>query len=111
MAPERLDDRINSASMDLNPFVGPGENYLIFQSTRSGGFGCSDLYITFKQDDGTWSEAMNMGPRVNSSAGEGSPYVFPDGLYLFFNSDREQQYDRNPYWMSADIIRELSPFD
>ena len=50
-----------------------------------------------------------MGSPVNSAGNEGSPYVSPDGLYLFFNSNREAQYGRNPYWVDAQVIEGLRP--
>jgi len=106
-APERLDDNINSSYMDLSAFIDPEENYIIFASDRPGGYGGTDLYISSKDTDGSWKGAINMGEPVNSSAGEDSPFVSADGLYLFFNSDRHQQYDRNPYWVDAQVIYNL----
>ncbi|MFC2085514.1 T9SS type A sorting domain-containing protein [Bacteroidota bacterium] len=105
--PERLDDTINSSSMELGPYIDPDEEYLIFESYRPGGYGGSDLYISFKKADGSWTPALNMGEPVNSSAGEGAPSVSPDGLYLFFISDRHQQWDGNPYWVSTQVIEDL----
>jgi hypothetical protein len=106
-APERLDDNINSSYMDLGAFIDPEENYIIFASDRPGGYGGTDLYISSKETDGSWKAAINMGEPVNSSAWEGSPFVSADGLYLFFNSDRHQQYDHNPYWVNAQVIYDL----
>lgn len=106
-APERLDDNINSSYMDLSAFIDPEENYIIFASDRPGGYGGTDLYISSNDTDGSWKGAINMGEPVNSSAGEDSPFVSADGLYLFFNSDRHQQYDRNPYWVDAQVIYNL----
>jgi len=106
-APERLDENINSSYMDLGAFVDPEENYIILSSARPGGYGSTDLYISSKETDGSWKAAINMGEPVNTSASEGSPFVSADGLYLFFNSDRIQQYDRNPYWVDAQVIYNL----
>jgi hypothetical protein len=106
-APERLDGNINSSYMDLGAFIDPEENYIIFTSARHGGYGSTDLYISSKENDGSWKAAINMGEPVNTSASESSPFVSVDGLYLFFNSDRIQQYDRNPYWVDAQIIYNL----
>ena len=106
-APERLDDNINSSYMDLGAFIDPEENYIIFASDRPGGYGGTDLYISSKETDGSWKAAINMGEPVNSSAWEGSPFVSADGLYLFFNSDRHQQYNHNPYWVDAQVIYDL----
>jgi hypothetical protein len=107
--PERLNDNVNSSYGELGAFIDPDESYVIFSSNRPGGFGNGDLYISFRQPDDSWTPAVNMGERVNSPALEGSPYVSPDGLYLFFLSDREQQFDRNPYWVSAQVIEDLRP--
>jgi len=107
-APERLSDNVNSQYMEINPFIDPDENYIIFSSIRPGGYGNGDLYISFKQQDGTWTEAINMGESINTSSGEGSPFVSADGLYLFFNSDRAAQFDRNPYWVDAQVINDLN---
>jgi len=106
-APQRLNENINSSYMDLAAFIDPEENYIIFSSTRPGGYGVTDLYISSKETDGSWKAAINMGEPVNSGASENSPFVSADGLYLFFNSDRHQQYDRNPYWVDAQVIYNL----
>lgn len=107
LQPEKLDNNINSAYWDMSAFIDPDEEYIVFESNRPGGYGRADLYISFKQVDDTWTPAINMGESINSSAGEGSPFVTSDGLYLFFNSDRVQQYVRNPYWIDAQIIDDL----
>jgi hypothetical protein len=35
--------------------------------------------------------------------------VSPDGLYLFFNSDRSANHERDPYWVDAQVIELLRP--
>lgn len=67
-----------------NPYIAPDERYIIFSSGRPGGVGSSDLYISFRTDNG-WSEPVNLGPRVNSAATEFCPMVSPDGRWLFFS--------------------------
>lgn len=106
---ERLGNPINSAAMDISMFIDPDEDYIIFSSARAGGVGGTDLYISFSSADGSWTDAVNMGSPVNSTSNEGNPYVSPDGLYLFFNSERQAQYGRNPYWVDAGVIEVLRP--
>lgn len=105
VAPEKLDDNVNSSYMDLGAFIDPDEQYLIFESNRPGTGGFSDLYISFKKSDGTWTVAVNMGPTINTNFEEGSPYVSPDKKYLFFLSDRSG--GRNPYWVDAQVITNM----
>jgi hypothetical protein len=50
-------------------------------------YGDGDLYINFRRD-GAWTKAVNLGPKVNSSALDFCPIVSPDGKYFFFTSER-----------------------
>ncbi len=106
IAPEKLDNNINSQYMDLGTFIDPDEKYIIFESIRPTGYGETDLYISFKNYDGTWTTAQNMGNTINTSFEEGSPYVSADKKYLFFLTTRNG--GRNPYWVSTDIINSLN---
>ena len=107
-APERLKAPINSDFREGTPFVAPDESYLIFGSGRpDDSQGMDDLYISFRLDDGSWSDVVNLGPDVNSRAHELYPCVSPDSKYLFFLSGRSGTYD--VYWIDAQIIGQLKP--
>lgn len=58
----------------------------IFVSNRPGGMGGRDLYRTVKLPDGTWSEPLNLGRRINSAGDEESPVLSADGQTLIFAS-------------------------
>lgn len=103
--PERLGDAVNSSAMDLGSFIDPNEDFLIFTSNRPGGLGDTDLYVCFRQPDGSWTEAQNMGAVVNTALEQVSPYVSPDGRYLFYGSG----VGRNPYWVDARVVELLRP--
>ncbi len=105
MTPQKMSVAINSDSMDINAFIDPDEEYMIFESNREGGFGDVDLYISFKKTDNTWSPATNLGYPINTDSYEMSPYVSADKQFLFFLSERDG--GRNPYWVSAAIIDSL----
>ena len=88
--PELLDDVVNAGQARFNAFIAPDESYLILpimglEDSRGG----ADYYISFRDQDDRWTEPLNMGEPLNSAAGaEWSPYLSPDGEYLFFMSDR-----------------------
>ncbi len=86
--PELLGPSINTEHGVFDPFVAPDESYLIFASDRPDGLGDGDLYISFRQDDGTWGEAANLGSTINSPQTDFCPSVTKDGKYLFFSSRR-----------------------
>ncbi|MEM8908550.1 MAG: hypothetical protein AAGD05_11935, partial [Bacteroidota bacterium] len=76
----------------MNPAVGDGHPFffndttLLFTSTRPGGYGGKDIYISTYQQ-GTWSPAENLGPEINSNYDEISPFLAKDGRTLFFSSN------------------------
>jgi len=102
LTPQKMSDSINSDSMDIGAFIDPDEEYLIFESNRDGGLGETDLYISFRKPDNTWTPAINFGYPVNTDSYEMSPYVSADKQFLFFLSERDAS--RNPYWVSANVI-------
>jgi CubicO group peptidase (beta-lactamase class C family) len=64
---------------------GQDESYLIWDvQERGGGFGKLDMYISFRQKDGSWSAAINLGDKINTELAEGSGIVTSDGKYFFF---------------------------
>ncbi len=96
-------------------YISPDESYLIFQSRMSGGYGASDLYIMFKDNNGNWTKSINMGNIINTKDCESFPYISPDGKYFFFNSNRisvinpkvPSHFYGNIYWLKTDIIQQL----
>lgn len=109
-APKLLDKKINAGG-SFHPFIAPDEAYLIFDSEREGGYGDSDIYISFRQQNDSWSNPINLGDKINTKAWEASASVTPDGKYLFFNrnmgSDNYENVDI--FWVSAEIIEKLRP--
>ena len=99
--PERLSEAINTKSYEADVFVSPDESYIIFCSTRENGFGRGDLYISFKEPNNRWSEAINMGEKINTDNYEYCPFVTKDGKYLFYTSNQDI------YWVSTEIIDEI----
>lgn len=61
---------------------------LYFSSARDGGYGDLDLYRA-PLVDGGYPKAENLGPTVNTAAGDDLPWIAPDESWLIFASDRE----------------------
>ena len=99
--PVLLDSTINTAGYEADVFVATDESYLIFCSVRDEGFGRGDLYLSFKNTDGSWANAVNMGAVINTPEYEYCPFVTKDGKYLFYTSNQDI------YWISTDIIEEI----
>jgi len=85
--PENLGPMINTDSGEIDNYIAPDQSWLIFVSTRPGGLGGSDLYISYNQD-GSWTAPKNLGSPINSAGREFCPMGSPDGKYFFFTSNR-----------------------
>jgi hypothetical protein len=108
--PVNIGPVVNSGKKTAHPFIAPDESYLIWDSEREEGFGDSDLYISFRQKDGTWGPAINMGDKVNSKRWDAYASVTPDGKYLLFNRGMDDNNDNvDIYWVDAQIIENLRP--
>ena len=99
--PIRLSEAINTNQYEADVFISPDESYMIFCSTRDDSFGRGDLYVSFRNHDGNWSPAKNMGGQINTSNYEYCPFVTKDGKYLFYTSNQDI------YWISTEIIKQL----
>jgi len=84
-----------------NPYVSPDESYFIFNSSRPGGFGGTDLYISYKKNDGTWTNPKNLGNIINTSTNECGSEITDDNLYLTYVSDNDI------YWVGSNFIDSL----
>ncbi|MBK8233552.1 MAG: PD40 domain-containing protein [Candidatus Eisenbacteria bacterium] len=84
---ENVGSPISSPQLEGAPCIAPDGSYLILESRRPGGYGSSDLYVSFHQA-GAWTTPRNLGPSINSTYIEDGPFVSSDGKYLFFNRRR-----------------------
>ncbi len=88
--PERLGPEVNCGTNRFNAYVAPDESFVIVPAVgREDSLGGADYYIVFRSKDDTWSQPVNMGPKINSATGrEWSTSLSPDGKFLFFMSSR-----------------------
>lgn len=75
---------LNSSATDADPYIAPDESFIIFSSSRPGGAGEGDLYVSF-QRSGHWTVPVSLGPAVNTSTYEYTPWVTADGAWLYFS--------------------------
>ncbi|MFC2141335.1 hypothetical protein ACFLR7_00190 [Acidobacteriota bacterium] len=131
---QKIEAPISTEYWENDPYVAPDESYLIFQSTRPGTLGRGDLFISYRMEEGGWTEPKNLGKGINTKeSGEGCPWVTPDGKYLFFSSgtwtlpnystvpltlkkkieilSQPGHGSEDVFWVDAKIIEDLKPKD
>lgn len=107
--PLSLTKEIDMGIAKAHPFIAPDESYLIWDDQRESGHGGSDLYISFRLQNGSWSSAINMGDEINTESEDAYGSVSSDGKYFFFH--RGYGGDKGDiFWVDAQIIEKLRPY-
>jgi hypothetical protein len=93
-APMNLGPTVNSANNEAFPSISADGRVLFFCDHmavfRPGGQGGQDIWYSTRATPGDpWEEPMNLGPMVNGPAWDFRPTITPDGLSLYFASDRD----------------------
>lgn len=99
--PVKLCNSINSDFYEADVFVAPDESYLIFSADKPGGYGGGDLYISFRNANGTWTDAKNVGNEINGERSEYCPFVTADGRYFFYTKENDI------FWVNTSFIDKL----
>ncbi len=99
--PANLGKPVNSAALEITPFIAPDGSYLLFSRQY-------DIWVSFRTNGGAWTEPVKLGPEVNSPSVELCPMVTADGKYLFFLSQRDGE--SYAYWVQASVIEKVRSF-
>jgi Tol biopolymer transport system component len=76
---------INSQGFDAGATLTANGNTMYFVSDRNTKNG-SDIYVSYKTGK-TWGAPIPLSDSINTSGNETTPFITPDGKYLFFSSD------------------------
>ena len=88
-APVNLGPLVNSSAADQHPAISKDGLSLYISSTRTGGQGGLDLWVSHRDsEDDPWGAPVNLGPTVNCSVTDQAPTLSADGHRLYFHSDR-----------------------
>src|SRR6266436_10003444 len=103
--PVNLGAAINSDAVEGAPTISEDGRMLFFFSSRPGGFGGADVYVSYRvstdRDGDIWGPPVNLGPEVNTALTENGTYYVREGgepnAVLYFN--------RTPPGGSLDLYR------
>ena len=103
--PEKMGETINSPATEQVGFVAPDESYIVFYRYSPDDKEKTGLYISFQNEDNSWSESKNLGDLINAPVEKctQAASLSPDGKYLFFL----RRYDEAIYWVDIKIIDNL----
>lgn len=83
---KKLNDNINTRYNETHASFGNHGKTLYFTSNRTGGYGGLDIYSSNLDSNGDWGPASNLGPVINTSLDEESPFMSSDNQSLYFSS-------------------------
>jgi hypothetical protein len=87
--PVNLGPVINSSAVDANAGLSSDTHTLLFVSTRTGGLGNLDIWMSHRRCLACdWEVPANLGVPINSDAIDAAPTMSEDGRLLFFYSTR-----------------------
>lgn len=95
-APQNLGAPVNTPADEFCPSPARDGHLFFFVSTKPGGCGGSDIYITRRRaDQHGWDEPVHLGCEVNSAGNEASPFLIEEratGPVLYFSTNRAGGY-------------------
>ena len=83
---------LNTEAWESAPSLSPDKRDLYFSSTRPGGFGGSDIWVSHRNVAGQWEKPVNLGPAINTAGDDGCPFIHADNRTLYFNSNGHPGY-------------------
>lgn len=95
-----IEGSVNTAQNEGAQNISQDGQWLVFTGCNRGdGFGSCDIYISYLENTG-WSEAINLGERINSDQWESQPCLSPDKRELYFASRRHGGYGGSDIYVS-----------
>jgi hypothetical protein len=95
---------LNSSVQENDFCMAADESYVFFSKNVTGGAG--DIYLSFKNENGKWTNPKNLGAPINKPGYEWEygQFITDDGKYLFFTSGGLSWPSYYTYWVKIDNI-------
>lgn len=85
--PVNMGPEFNTSSWESQPSFGIDGMSIFFSSSRPGGMGGRDIWMSTQLSNGKWSKPVNAGPEINTTDNESSPFIYFDGRTMYFMRD------------------------
>ena len=108
--PVPVSPSINTPGLEFNAFIAPDESFLIFSGyNRPDGLGSGDMYISYRNPDGSWRQSEHLPAGPNSKWMDYCPFVDIKTKTLYFTSRRSDVAQRT-FSSVADFKREVNQY-
>ncbi len=111
--PQNLGAPVNALGFgDYSPELSADGLTLYFSSSRPGGFGQADLYVTTRSSvEDPWEPPQNLGSNINSPYFDGQPSIAANGRTLYWDSNRPDGFGDFDIWVAtrAEFFEDFQP--
>lgn len=97
-APENLGPNVNGAGDEHHSIPTPDGKSLYVTTTRHGGYGGEDTFVTTRDANGKWGLLVNLGPIMNGPGDDRCPAWTPDGKIFLFDSTKGAGFGGRDIW-------------
>ena len=99
--PEMVDIKNYSNQIGISAFtMSPNGKTMVLSLQNENSFGDTDLYISYLQKDGSWSQPLNMGTDLNTPEAERTPFISADTKTIYFTSEGRAGYGASDIFLS-----------
>jgi hypothetical protein len=99
--PTNLGSNVNSTGFEDGNQISANGLTLYFTSDRPGGSGDLDIWMTTRPSVlDPWTEAVNLGPNINTSGWDFGPHVLPGERVMLFSSGRPGGVGGHDHWIT-----------
>lgn len=99
--PEKINiSGIRTKSKQNSYSLGNDGKTLLLSIVGEDTYGEHDLYVSFLQEDSSWSKPMNLGAEINTASNEESPFLASDGITLYFSGNGYPGLGNNDIFMT-----------
>lgn len=81
-------------------YIGPTGSVMVLSLQNQETIGDADLYVSFRQTDGSWSTPKNMGNTINTADAELTPFLATDNRTVYFTSNGRSGYGETDIFLS-----------
>lgn len=86
-APQRVNIKnFYNHNKDAEFTLAPSGKVMVYSVERDDTYGEKDLYVSFRNSNGSWTAPKNLGATVNSFSTDFGPYLAADNVTLYFGS-------------------------
>lgn len=84
----------------VNYCLSQDNKYLLQAIQRKDSYGDADIYVSFLNDNGKYTEPMNLGSIINTTGYETTPFLAADNKTLYYSTDGLPGYGSNDIFVT-----------